>query len=122
MIAILGSVFMVTGMTQTLLTTQRPEWFLIFPYHIGSSANDFTGLAFTFLGTTLLLGGVILTIHYGAKRCWYSNTLKEEYRVEEEKVRAQKRPEDKIPLTELTREMNPLSNILEPKAENPETS
>jgi len=42
--------------------------------------------------------------------------------LEEEKAGAQKRSEDKIPLTELTREMNPLSNILEPKAENPETS
>ena len=120
MVAILGSVFMVAGIIQTLLTAQRPEWFLIFPYHIGSSPYDFMGLAFTLLGTMLLLGGVVLAVHYGAQRLWYSNALKEGYRMEEEKARAQKKPKDRIPLTELTREVNPLSNILEPKAESQE--
>lgn len=106
---------MVSGIIQTLLTAQGPEWFLIFPYHIGASPNDFLGLAFTLLGVSLFLGGVVLAVHYGAQRLWYSNALKEGYRLEEEKARAKKRPKENIPLTELAREMNPLSNILEPE-------
>jgi hypothetical protein len=122
MIALLGSVFMVAGIIQTLLTATRPEWFLIFPYHIGSSPYDFMGLAFSLLGITLFLGGVVLAVHYGAQRLWYSNALKEGYKMEEEKMRAQKGHENRIPLPELAREMNPLSNLLEPKAENQEAS
>lgn len=122
MITILGSVFMVAGIIQTLLIDQRPEWFLIFPYHISTSAYDFTGLAFTILGTTLLLSGVILVIHYGAQTSWYSNRLKEEYRIEQEKAKAQKKSKDKTSLAESTIEMNPPSNALEPKAESPEAS
>lgn len=124
MIAILGSVFMVAGIIQTLLMVQRPEWFLIFPYHIGSSPNDFMGLAFTLMGIFLFLGGVVLSIHYAAQRLWYSNALKEGYKMEEEKARAQKRPKIEIPLTELPRELNPLGadmDIIESKAEHRET-
>ena len=122
MIALLGSVFMVAGITQTLLTAQNPEWFLIFPYKIGSSPYDFLGLAFTLMGTVLFLSGVVLAVHYAAQRLWYSNALKEGYKMEEEKARAKKKPNIEIPLTELAREVNPLSNILEPKVECQETS
>jgi len=122
MIAILGSVFFVAGTIQTLLTTQRPDWFLIFPYHVSSSPYDFLGLAFTLLGITLFLGGVVLAVHYGAQRLWYTNSLKEGYKMEEGKLRAQKKHVDSIPLPEVTREMNPLSDMLEPKAESQEAS
>lgn len=122
MIAILGSVFMVAGIIQTLLTTQRPDWFLIFPYHASSAPYDFLGLAFTLLGVTLLLGGVVLAVHYGAQRLWYSNALKEGYKLEEDKLRAQKKHVDRVPLPEVAREVNPLSDMLEPKVESQEAS
>jgi len=89
-IAIIGSVFLVGGIIQTLIMVQRPQWFLIFPYQLGSSPYDFLGLAFTILGVMLLLMGIILGVHYGAQRLWYTNALKESYRFEEEKLRVQK--------------------------------
>jgi len=89
--AILGSVFLVGGMLLTLMTVQKPQWFLIFPYQVGSSPYDFLGLAFTLLGVTMLLGGIVLGIYYGAQRAWYSNALRESYRFEEEKLKARKR-------------------------------
>jgi predicted permease len=125
MIAILGSVFMVAGIIQTLLTVQRPDWFLIFPYSIGSSPTDFMGLAFTLLGIFLFLGGIVLSIHYAAQRLWYSNALKEGYKMEEEKARAQKRPKIEIPLTELPRELKPLGaevHVVESKAEHEQSA
>jgi hypothetical protein len=114
MIAILGSIFLVSGILQTLLTTQRPEWFLIFPYSSGSSPNDFLGLAFTLLGVMLFLGGIVLAVHYAAQRSWYTNALKEEYRVEEEKLKATKKHQDNFPLPEAPKEAAPLTNFPEP--------
>jgi len=89
LIAILGSVFLIGGIIQTLVTVQRPQWFLIFPYQLGSSPYDFLGLAFTLLGVILFLGGIVLGVYYASQRSWYFNALKESYRIEEEKLRAQ---------------------------------
>jgi len=89
LVAILGSVFLIGGIIQTLVTVQRPQWFLIFPYQLGSSPYDFLGLSFTLLGVILFLGGIILGVYYASQRSWYFNALKESYRVEEEKLRAQ---------------------------------
>jgi len=88
LIAVLGSVFMMGGIIQTLATVQRPQWFLIFPYQLGASPYDFLGLAFTLLGLVLLLGGIVLGVYYSSQRSWYCNALKESYRLEEEKLRA----------------------------------
>jgi len=118
MIAVLGSVFFVGGILQTLLTAQRPQWFLIFPYHLGSSPYDFLGLAFTLLGVTLFLGGIVLAVHYGAQRLWYSNALKEGYKLEEEKLKGKKKYQVNIPLPEVAREVNPLTDFLESKPED----
>jgi len=89
LIAILGSVFLIGGMLQTLVTVQRPQWFLIFPYALGTSPYDFLGLSFTLLGIVLFLVGIILGVYYSSQRSWYFNALKESYRLEEEKLRAQ---------------------------------
>jgi hypothetical protein len=120
MVAILGSVFLVSGIFQTLLTTENPKWFLIFPYSSGSSPYNFLGLAFTLLGIMLFLGGIVLAVHYGAQRSWYSNALKEGYRVEEEKLKAKKKHQESLPLPEVTKEVNPLTNFLEPQTEGKE--
>jgi len=88
LIAILGSVFLVGGTVQTLVTVERPQWFLILPYQLGSSPYDFLGLAFTLLGVILFLGGIVLGVYYASQRSWYFNELKESYRHEEEKLRA----------------------------------
>jgi len=118
MVAILGSVFFVGGILQTLLTAQRLEWFLIFPYHLGSSPYDFLGLAFTLFGIILFLGGIVLAVHYGAQRLWYTNALKNGYKLEEEKLKGKKKYQSNPPLPEVTREVNTLTDFLEPKTED----
>jgi len=89
LIAILGAVFLIGGIIQTLVTVQRPQWFLIFPYQLGSSPYDFLGLAFTVLGVVVFMGGIVLGVYYASQRSWYFNTLKEKYSQAEEKLRAQ---------------------------------
>jgi len=88
-VAMIGSVFLTGGIIQTLITVQRPQWFLIFPYQLGASPYDFLGLGFTLIGVMLFLAGIILGVHYGAQRVWYTNSLRDAYRFEEEKLKAQ---------------------------------
>ena len=120
LIAVLGSVFLVGGIIQTLVTVQRPQWFLIFPYQLGSSPYDFLGLAFTLLGVTLFLGGIVLAVYYGAQRAWYSNSLRESYRFEEEKLKASKQRQNTLspllPRTATTEAMSP-ADIPDPEPE-----
>jgi hypothetical protein len=96
-VAMMGSVFLVGGIIQTLVTVQRPQWFLIFPYQLGASPYDFLGLGFTLIGVMLFLAGIILGVHYGAQRIWYTNSLKDAYRFEEEKLKARNKNKIEIP-------------------------
>jgi len=96
-VAMIGSVFLVGGIIQTLVTVQRPQWFLIFPYQLGASPYDFLGLGFTLIGVTLFLIGIILGVHYGAQRLWYTNSLKDAYRFEEEKLKARNKSKIEVP-------------------------
>ena len=120
LIAVIGSVFMIGGIIQTVVTVQRPQWFLIFPYQTGSSPYDFLGLAFTLVGIVILLAGVGLGIYYGAQRVWYTNALKEAYRFEEDKLKGQKKvlKEDSyppMPSAEATDKAQPFTGIPELK-------
>ncbi len=99
LIAVLGSIFLMGGILQTLVTVQRPQWFLIFPYQLGSSAYDFLGLAFTLIGVMLFLGGIILAVYYASQRSWYCNALRDSYKLEEEKMKAQSQTKPKPPAT-----------------------
>jgi hypothetical protein len=95
-IAIIGSVFLVGGIIQTLITVQRPQWFLIFPYQLGASPYDFLGLGFTLVGVMMFLAGIILGVHYGGQRIWYTNSLKDAYRFEEEKLKAHSKSKNEV--------------------------
>ena len=97
LVAIMGSVFLVGGIVQTLIVVQRPQWFLIFPYELGASPYDFLGLGFTLMGVMLLLAGIILGVHYGAQRVWYTNSLRDAYKFEEEKMKARNKNKVQVP-------------------------
>jgi len=123
LVAVLGSVFLVGGILQTLVTVQRPQWFLIFPYQLGSSPYDFLGLAFTLVGVSFFLCGIILGFYYASQRSWYSNALRESFRFEEEKLRAQsQRNKSKLTATATTgaTETTSLIDFLESKPESNE--
>jgi len=118
-IAIIGSVFLTGGIIQTLITVQRPQWFLIFPYQLGASPYDFLGLGFTLIGVMLLLAGIILGVHYGAQRIWYTNALRDAYRFEEERLKAQEKRQKKevLELPVQRAAENPELDVAEEQAE-----
>jgi hypothetical protein len=94
LLAAIGSVFMMGGILQTVITVQRPDWFLIFPFETDSSPYGILSLSFTLLGVVVLLVGFGLGIYFAAQRSWYTSALKETYRAEEERLKAQKKAKE----------------------------
>jgi len=41
LITIIGSIFFVGGLLETVITVENPEWFLIIPYHLTPSIQPF---------------------------------------------------------------------------------
>jgi hypothetical protein len=98
LIAIIGSVFLVGGFLQTLLTMEQPLLSPVSLYQLWSSPYGFLGFSFTILGVILFLSGLILAVHYASHRSWYCNALKERYKTEEEELKAaQKKSKGKQP-------------------------
>ncbi len=96
-VAAIGTVFLVGGLLQAIGTTDR--FLPLSVDKLWSSPYGFLGFLFTILGIVLLLVGLILAVHYASYRTWYSNALKEKYRLKEEELRAQRKTHDKKPQT-----------------------
>lgn len=117
LIAVLGSIFLMGGIVQTFVTVQRPEWFLIIPYQIGSSPYDMLGFGFTLLGVILLISGIVLGVHYASQRTWYSKALRDSYRLEEQKLKSVQHHDETRSTSMGPPEVNPFLDMLEPKTE-----
>ena len=87
LIAIMGSVFLVGGILETVMTAPNPKWFLFFPYEISTHPYSLLGLSLTVIGIVLLLLGIVISIHYALERSWYMSKLKEAHTIEQEKLR-----------------------------------
>ena len=97
LIAIIGSVFFVGGLLETIITTTvvgaRLEWFLIFPYHFTPNPDSLLGTSLTSVGIVLIFLGIALAIHYARERSWYMKELHRAHYVEEQKLRTEKKNE-----------------------------
>ena len=100
LIAIMGSIFMIGGILETLIAVEKPHsWFLFFPYNSEKFMGDpysLLGLSLDLVGLVLLALGIILCVHYALERAWYMNELRKTQSAEEEKMFKRKRKKPKI--------------------------
>ena len=80
LIAIIGSIFMIGGILETLIAVEKPHsWLLFFPYSSGKFMGDpysLLGLSLDLVGLVLLILGIILCVHYALERSWYIGELR----------------------------------------------
>ena len=74
-----GAIFFVGGIIETLITAENPDWFLFFPYKPSPHVGSLLGLSLELSGITLLALGIILGIHYALEKAVYMNQLKGTY-------------------------------------------
>jgi len=86
LIAVLGAVLFVGGISVTLATTSSTQWFLIIPYQLNETSGVLS-VTLTVVGLPLLVFGFGLAIHYSSQRGWYFEELKKAYFLEEDKMR-----------------------------------
>jgi len=91
LIMIIGSIFFVGGLLETIITVENPEWFLIIPYHLTPHPYSLLGLSLTSAGLVLICLGVVLGVHYARDRSWYMKELQKARLLEEQRLKIEKR-------------------------------
>jgi len=96
LIVIIGSIFFISGLIETVITVENPEWLLIIPYHLTPNPYSLLGLSLTSIGVTLLVLGIVMGIYYARERSWYMKKLRKAYTVEEQKLKLEKQSEARM--------------------------
>jgi uncharacterized membrane protein len=92
---VIGSIFLIGGLLETVITVENPEWFLIIPYHLTPHAYSLLGLSLTTVGLVLICLGIALSIHYARQRSWYMKELQRAQATEEVKLTRKSKKEEK---------------------------
>jgi len=91
LITVMGTIFFVGGLLETVITVENPEWFLIFPYHLTRHPYSLLGLSLISVGLALLCLGIALSVYYARERSWYMSELQKAHATEELKFKRKKK-------------------------------
>lgn len=84
---VLGAIFLVGGVLETVLKIENPSWFLFIPFRLSADLYSLLGLSFTVIGVAFLVLGMALSMHYAMDRGWYMSELHKVQMVEERRLR-----------------------------------
>ena len=90
-LAVLGSIFFVGGLLETVIMVENPEWFLVIPYHLTPHPYSLLGLSLISIGLVLLCLGIVLSVHFARERAWYMKELHKAHATEEQKLKRKQR-------------------------------
>ncbi len=91
LVVIIGSIFFVGGLLETVTTVENPEWFLIIPYHLTPHPYSLLGLSLTSVGLVLIFLGIGLGVHYARDRSWYMEELHKARLLEDQRLKIEKK-------------------------------
>ncbi|MEM3699926.1 MAG: hypothetical protein QXL57_03555 [Candidatus Bathyarchaeia archaeon] len=91
LIIIIGSIFFVGGLLETVIKVENPEWLLIIPYHLTPHPYSLLGLTLTSIGLVLLLAGIMVSVHYARERGWYMKEIHKAHSIEEKRIKIQRK-------------------------------
>lgn len=92
---VIGSIFLVGGLLEIVISFEDSEWFLIIPYYVTHHPYSLLGLSLTTVGLVLICLGIALSIHYTRQRTWYMKELQRAQTTEELKlIRTRKSKKD----------------------------
>ncbi|MGD8545976.1 MAG: hypothetical protein PVH12_07355 [Candidatus Bathyarchaeota archaeon] len=90
LIFLVGTVFFVGGLLESLSLTQVPKWFVFIPYHTQPLAGAVLGLAMIISGLTLIIFGIATGLNYSHDRSWYIQELRKASLLEKKSLAQEK--------------------------------
>jgi len=80
---LVGAIFFIGGILETLSLAGNPEWLLFIPYHTEPLAGAVLGLTLIISGFTLIVFGIAAGLSRSRARSWYMQELRKATSLEE---------------------------------------
>ena len=88
---IAGIILFVGGLLSTMYSTDNLKWLIFLPYNLTSNPASFLGLTLTLSGIIVSIYGIVVGIFYSRKRAFYIQQLYQAHSFVEKSINTPKR-------------------------------